>query len=391
MTPKIAVPLWALILCAGLAVPRAHAAGLQVAFCPDMVARPYPLDSLRGVHGLLLQNVAIANAGKRPATLHAVEIELLKDGKVIDRRTLDAAALDLAAKAGKGAKDAGMMDMFAFQFCDGRLLGERGLAASATLAPGEAVLVMQQVFAWKGERDALRVLARTDAPGDAVATAMIHLDPATSKTVFRWPLKGGPWNVAGASFHGTHRWAIPEEFALDITQSGGDGRSFRDRGERNEDFHAYRAEVVAAASGTVRSVVTGGKELPPMLRRAGESMADYYGRIGARQVGNLAAGEAGFVGDAVVLDHDGNEYSVYAHLVPGSITVKPGDRVAAGQAIGWLGSSGNSTEPHLHFQVCDRPSVVSCAGIIPTFDAIRILNADGPRPLQTGDVVEAAE
>lgn len=367
-----------------------RAGDLQIAFCPEAVARAYPLDSLRGVQGLVLQNVAIANVGNQPVVLRAVEIELLKDGKVVDRRTLDAGALELAARSGKGAKDAGMLDMFAFQFCDGRLLGEHGLAASSTLAPGEAVLVMQQVFAWKGERDALRVLAGTDAAADAVASASIRIDPATSRTVFRWPLKGGPWSVVGASFHGTHRWAIPEEFALDIVKPGKDGRTFRNKGEHNKDFHAYGAEVVAAAAGTVVGVVSGGKELPPMLRKAGEAMADYYGRIGAQQARNLAAGEAGFIGDAVIIDHGSREYSIYAHLVPGSVIVKRGGRVAAGQAIGRLGTSGNSTEPHLHFQVCDRPSAVSCAAIIPTFEAIEILNADGLRPLQSGDVVEAA-
>ena len=92
-----------------------------------------------------------------------------------------------------------------------------------------------------------------------------------------------------------------------------------------------------------------------------------------------------------MLDHGGGEYSVYAHLKPGSLRVKPGDKVAAGRVIGQLGSSGNSTEPHLHFQVCDRPNVLLCAALIPTFDGIEIANSDGPRPLQNGDVVIAGD
>ncbi len=388
MKSKTVPALLGALLCAGLAFPAAQAAGLQVTFCPDKVAHPYPLDSLRGVQGLLLQNVAIANTGAEPVTLDSVEIELLKGGAAVDRRTLDAAALAAAAKSGQGVRDAGMIELYGFQFCDGKLLQGHALAGSATLAPGEAVLLMQQVFAWKGTRDELRV--RANAGGDS-ADATLRLDPAASRTVFRWPLRDAPWTVAGASFHGTHHWGIPEEFALDIVKAGADGRTYRNKGERNEDFHAYGADVLAAAAGTVASIVTGAKELPPLLRKPGEPMQAYYGRITAQQVQNIAAGEAGSVGESVIIEHGAGEYSVYAHLLPGSITVKPGDKVGSGQVIGRLGSSGNSTEPHLHFQVCDRPSSLSCAGVIPTFDFIEILNADGPRPLQTGDVVGAVE
>ena len=373
----------------GLAMAGSVQGGeLRIDFCPKNVVRPYPLESLRGVQGLLLQNVAIANTGREPVRLRSIEVELLRDGTAIDRRTLDTAALATAAKTGKGLQDQGMVDQIGFQFCDGRLLRQRRLAASETLAPGEALLVMQQVFAWKGVRDQLRVRVIGE---DAEAAAALRIDGATTRTVFRWPLKGGPWSVAGASFHGTHRWGVPEEFALDIVRPGADGRSFKDGGRRNQDFHAYGAEVVAAASGTVVEALTGGKELAPLLRHPGESLEAYFGRVGAQQARNLAGGMVGIAGETVILDHGGNEYSVYAHLQPGSLRVKAGDKVSAGRVIGRLGSSGNSTEPHLHFQVCDRPSGLSCSALIPTFERIEILNTDGPRPLQSGDVVEAVE
>jgi murein DD-endopeptidase MepM/ murein hydrolase activator NlpD len=124
-----------------------------------------------------------------------------------------------------------------------------------------------------------------------------------------------------------------------------------------------------------------------MLRNPGEELSAYYARVSARQAEYLAAGEAGTLGDTVIIDHGHGEYSVYAHLVPGSIRVAAGQRVQAGQVIGRLGSSGNSTEPHLHFQVCDRPSGLVCAGVIPTFQGIELPLADGPRPLQSGDLV----
>ncbi len=53
----------------------------------------------------------------------------------------------------------------------------------------------------------------------------------------------------------------------------------------------------------------------------------------------------------VRIDHPGGLRTTYLHLKKGSVTVKPGDRVTAGQTIGQVGSSGKSSDPHLHFEV----------------------------------------
>ena len=68
-------------------------------------------------------------------------------------------------------------------------------------------------------------------------------------------------------------------------------------------------------------------------------------------------------GNYVILDHGNGEFSVYAHLKPGSVNAKVGDVVNVGQPIGKLGSSGNSSEPHLHFQVADRPAPMESDGV----------------------------
>ena len=44
-------------------------------------------------------------------------------------------------------------------------------------------------------------------------------------------------------------------------------------------------------------------------------------------------------------------YALYAHLDTGSIRVKVGDKVQRGQIVGKVGNTGNSTGPHLHFQL----------------------------------------
>ena len=51
----------------------------------------------------------------------------------------------------------------------------------------------------------------------------------------------------------------------------------------------------------------------------------------------------------VIIDHDGGLSSLYGHL--NSVLVESGDVVLAGEVIGTVGSTGNATGPHLHFEI----------------------------------------
>src|SRR5690606_38936124 len=60
---------------------------------------------------------------------------------------------------------------------------------------------------------------------------------------------------------------------------------------------------------------------------------------------NIGPGRTGI---GALLNH-GNRWSYYGHMRPGSLGVQPGQKVKAGQQIGWQGTTGNSTGVHLHF------------------------------------------
>jgi murein DD-endopeptidase MepM/ murein hydrolase activator NlpD len=61
-------------------------------------------------------------------------------------------------------------------------------------------------------------------------------------------------------------------------------------------------------------------------------------------------------------------FTMYGHLVPGSVSLRVGDRVRRGDVIGKLGNTGQSTVPHLHFQVMDDSSIAASQGLPWVFD-----------------------
>ena len=80
----------------------------------------------------------------------------------------------------------------------------------------------------------------------------------------------------------------------------------------------------------------------------------------------------------------------FAHLQPGSVSVAAGQRVRAGDLLGRVGHTGNSTSPHLHFQLMDSADLLQAHGIACAFTAYevrarRIVGAgDGCDPGQYG-------
>jgi murein DD-endopeptidase MepM/ murein hydrolase activator NlpD len=83
--------------------------------------------------------------------------------------------------------------------------------------------------------------------------------------------------------------------------------------------------------------------------------------VGAGRVAAVSCG--GAFGIAVVVGHPGGYYTQYAHL--SSVAVDQGERVRPGQWIGLSGSTGNSTGPHLHFEVRVTPHLGSGVDPVP--------------------------
>jgi hypothetical protein len=166
------------------------------------------------------------------------------------------------------------------------------------------------------------------------------------------PLAGDDWLAANACCSlSSHRGTIipiggrinaAERYAIDwfqIDQSPGadlnPGKSISShRGDptKNESYLAYGEPLLAVADGTVVTVVSDVADTPPLIPPVGLELSELGGNV-------------------VTIDIGGGVFAFYAHVAPGSPTVKVGDKVTRGQVIGTLGNSGNSTEAHLHFQL----------------------------------------
>jgi murein DD-endopeptidase MepM/ murein hydrolase activator NlpD len=382
------------LLTAALMPAMAYADGkpgdVTVKFCPAEQVRTYPLESQRGIQSLLLQNVLVSHVGSAPIEIVGVDVDLMAGGEIKDTRHIAGTDLKTAAASGPRVQASGMMDLMAFQFCSGALIPNDAKLAGPALNQGEAMLVMGQPFAYKGARDAVRVRVQFVREGKTVETsASLPINSAMSKTAFQFPMLGQWFAAVGPTPHTAHRWALPEEFAFDIVGLGDGTRSFSGSGTAFSDYHAYGADILAAADGKVVAVKSDIAEDSTTLRQPGETFEAYGERVGAYQMQLVASDINAIAGNYIAIDHGNGEFSMYAHLMPGSITVKAGDVVKAGQVMAQLGSSGNSTEPHLHFQVCDRPEPLACAGIPVNFTNIELPYADYPRPLQSGDIVVA--
>jgi hypothetical protein len=173
------------------------------------------------------------------------------------------------------------------------------------------------------------------------------------------PLRGGGW-VAGniLTSSSDHRRAIipldgqariAQRYAIDWIKMGDDGKAFRDDPRINANWYGYGADILAVADGTIVDVKDG--------------VPDNVFFVLPKQMDNM-------LGNYVSLDLGKGYFAVYAHLQPGSIKVKPGERVRKGQVLGLLGNSGKSPVPHLHFHMVNSSPLGE--GVPYVFDSFEV-------------------
>ncbi|GAA2466913.1 M23 family metallopeptidase [Streptomyces macrosporus] len=173
----------------------------------------------------------------------------------------------------------------------------------------------------------------------------------------RWSALNSPADKVPS--HGTR--AYGQAYAIDIVHEPEDrprpAFGWWPPVRRNGDFPAFGAPVLAVADATV--VRARDRRRDHLSRNSWPALPLFFAEASVRDVSGLGA----IVGNHLVLDLGDGTYALYAHLMRGSLTVREGERVRAGQVVARVGNTGNSTEPHLHFQLMDGADPHTARGI----------------------------
>jgi hypothetical protein len=142
-------------------------------------------------------------------------------------------------------------------------------------------------------------------------------------------------------------------------------------GGRTRDCYGWGQPVHAAFDGVIVEVVDGMAERQ-WLHVVRESWVAVKNTLAFARRG---LDPARLAGNHVIMA-TGGTYALYAHLAPGTVAVTRGQQVRAGEVIGRVGHTGNSTAPHLHFQLMDSTDPLQAKGT-PCAFAAYLVERDG--------------
>jgi hypothetical protein len=168
------------------------------------------------------------------------------------------------------------------------------------------------------------------------------------------PLAGGPWAaIYEPSWTNGHRRVfytvngvarLPGRFAIDFIKVDTNGKYARGDSNEIKNWYGYGIDVYAVCDGVITSTRNDFAESPTLS-------------------GYIVASAENATGNYISMNIGNGQYVFYEHLKPGSIIVKPGQKVKKGQAIASIGFTGQTTGPHLHFHIADANSPLGAEGI----------------------------
>ncbi|MBC9714731.1 M23 family metallopeptidase [Streptomyces sp. TRM66268-LWL] len=173
----------------------------------------------------------------------------------------------------------------------------------------------------------------------------------------RWQALNGP-----ATKIPSHTHSHAQTYAIDLihrphARTAPEPRRLWPFGRRPESYPAFGAPVLAPGDGVI--VAAGHRQRDHLARTSLPGIVHLYLEGFVRSLG----WPRHLWGNHLVLKLDQGTYAGFAHLKRGSLRVAVGDRVRSGRTLAECGNSGNTSEPHLHFQLMSGPDSELAHGV----------------------------
>jgi len=229
--------------------------------------------------------------------------------------------------------------------------------ATPTFLPHAYRISMQVPAAWS--INGIRATLRYRTSGKRIRTSMqeFPLSVFRQRTALMFPFKGKGIVSQGGVFEAGHR-NRSGMYALDALGLDDRYAPILRNDDQVSSYAGWGRTVIAPGPGTIIHARRDRPDQPV----DGVSDPAFF----ASEFPN-----GGDPGNSVVIDHGNGEFSMIAHMKHDSVVVKVGDTVKAGDPLGQLGNSGDTSGPHVHYQLQDGPDWQFANALPATFGNIR--------------------
>lgn len=332
---------------------------MTVAFAP---AKPWI--EHRDTRQFLNFDVVVTNQGKSTLRLAEIELSVIDSaGSLVLRQTVNsngrAPAIDIVAKELLPRRES--QDIF------------NPFYSFPAVVPIHRLEYALRYLRQDNDQEAQRNRHRLPMDYDLEVHAVVIPEDYQPKTDLILPLKGRLFIWDGHDFYSHHRrvplsaanvqkmgfHANPNRYGADLVAVDDQGRMYHDKPYDKKNWYTYGAPIYAPAGG---KIVATANNVPDN---------EFVGK----QITSPEPppGSDPDLGNYVMIDHGSGEFSVFPHMMPGSVLVKVGDTVNQGDRIGRAGFSGDAIFPHVHYSLLCGPDIYRFEGLPAYFTRFRRL------------------
>jgi murein DD-endopeptidase MepM/ murein hydrolase activator NlpD len=336
-----------------------------------------PLIENRDHQQLLNFDLVVSNHGKSTWRLTEIELSVFDAaGQLVTRRTVnsDGLAPGIEIVAAPLLAPGAIMDVFnPFYSFSAEIQLHR----------------LQYAFRYlreNNEQEAARNRHRLPMDHDLEVTVAVMPREYQTKTNLIVPLSGRVFVWEGHDFYAHHRriplhaanveklgiHANANRYGSDLVIVDEQGRMYHDDPYDKKHYYSYGVPIYAPGAGKVVSVAN--------------NIPDNEFQDKHITSPELPPGADPNLGNYVLIDHGNGEFSIFPHMLPGSVRVQAGESVRQGEMIGRVGFSGDAIFPHVHYSLLAGPDIYQSEALPAYFTSYRRLRGSKAIEVESGSV-----